>query len=93
MERRLDAEVELELREWADRQEAREAELDRPVSPPPALTHLSVAELEMRIGDVSPQSDTNWEFDREVERERIARQHDEEYLARYADEQRPGASW
>jgi hypothetical protein len=54
---------------------------------------MSIAELEMRIGDAPSQSDTRWELDREIERERTALQHDDEYLARYADEQRPGASW
>jgi hypothetical protein len=58
-----------------------------------ALLTTSVAELEMRSGSVAPGSDTNWEFDREVERERTAQQYDDEHLARYADEQRPGASW
>lgn len=57
------------------------------------MVTMSIVELEARAGLVDLGSDTRWELDREIERERIAHQHDEEYLARYADEQRPGASW
>ncbi len=54
---------------------------------------MSIAELEMRAAPVDPASDTRWEFDVEVERERALSQDDEEYLARYAHEQSPREAW
>jgi len=91
MERRLEAEVDQELREWVERAERREAALPTPAVTAAVPSRMSVAEFEVRAGQSA--GDTRWELDREIERERTARQYDDEYLARYADEQRPGASW
>jgi hypothetical protein len=54
---------------------------------------MSIAELQMRVGLVDTSSDTRWEFEAEVERERALRQDDEEYLARYVHEQSPRGAW
>jgi hypothetical protein len=57
------------------------------------MATVSIAELEMRAAPVDPASDTRWEFEAEVERERALLQDDEEYLARYAHEQSPREAW
>jgi hypothetical protein len=54
---------------------------------------MSVAELEMRLGDVDSGSDTRWEFEREMERERRKQAEDDEYLARHGEEPRVEARW
>lgn len=47
--------------------------------PPQGFT-VSVAELEALVGPVHPQSDTAWEYKRELETENRLRQEDDAYL-------------